>query len=145
MLDRITLFLFFYCSRKEPIMQWKEHFEKHKAKYAFGGGVIFAGITCYIVRDVISQPISRGIAVTAEGGIAVLGKRVVMDNVSYISAERQGPPSWVVRCKETGDIFTSQSAAAREMNVSASELSKHLNGVRDHVDTYHFERICLAA
>jgi hypothetical protein len=124
----------------------KSHFEKYKLAYISGGVVAIAGITCLITRGVASsEPISRGYAVTAERGIAVLGKRVVMNNVSYISAGRQGPPSWVVRCKETGAIFTSQNSAAQEMGVSASELSKHLNGVREHVDTFHFERICLAA
>jgi hypothetical protein len=124
----------------------KAHFEKHKLLYCcLGAGLLGAGITTLVMRGVASQHISRGISVTAEGGIAVLGKNVVMDNVSYISAERQGPPSWVIRCIETGNIFTSQASAATEMDLSASEISKHLNGVRDHVRGFTFERICLAA
>jgi hypothetical protein len=97
------------------------------------------------MRGVASQPVGRDIVVTARRGIAVTGRKVVMNNVSYISADRQGPPSWVVRCKETGDIFTSQNSAAVKMNIPANNLSQHLNGVRDHVNGLHFERICLAA
>ena len=126
-------------------MNLKEHIDRHKVAYSFAAGVALAGITAVIMRDVFSQPISRGIAVTAERGIAVLGKRVVMNNVSYISANRQGPPSWVVRCVETGEIFTSQKQAAEVMGIPSAELSKHLNGLRDHVYNNHFERICLAA
>jgi hypothetical protein len=62
-----------------------------------------------------------------------------------IEANRQGPPSWVVRCKETSDIFMSQKAAAKEMGLSASHLSDHLSGGMDHVRGFTFERICMAA
>jgi hypothetical protein len=98
------------------------------------------------MRDVtFTEPIGHGYAVTAKRGIAVLGKKVVMNNVSYISANRQGPPSWVVRCKETGEIFSSQHAASLMMNITASKLSKHLNGELPHAHGWHFERICMAA
>jgi hypothetical protein len=97
------------------------------------------------MREVNSQHISRCIAVTAQGGIAVLGKRVEMNNVSYISSNRPGPPSWVVRCLETNTIFTSQAQAALEMELLAYEISRHLNGLRDDVRGFHFERICMAA
>lgn len=122
-----------------------EHVKKHKTEYIFGATVVIAGITYIIMRDVISQPISRGISVTADRGISVVGKRVVMNNVSYISANRQGSPSWVVRCLETGAIFPSQRSAAFEMILPESEISKQLNGVMDNVRGFHFERICMAA
>jgi len=130
----------------EKTEKFKAHIKKYKVVYVAGTtGSIFAGITYIIMRGVASQPIRGAIGVPAEGDIVVLGKKVVIGNISYISADRQGPPSWVVRCKETGEIFTSQKAAAKEMGILASQLSQHLNGVRDHVDTYHFERICMAA
>ena len=78
------------------------------------------------------------------GGL-VLGNSYALNDVSFIFSNRQGPPSWVIRCKETGDIFSSQAKAALEMNIEASRISEHLNGVRDSVNGYHFERICLAA
>ena len=130
----------------EQYQKIKVHVKENKKTYLAGaGGAAFAGITCLIVRGVASQSISRGSAVTADRGIAVIGKKIVMRNVSYISSDRQGPPSWVVRCKETGSIFSSQRSAAVEMGLPESELSKHLNGLRDHVYGNHFERICLAA
>jgi hypothetical protein len=124
----------------------KTHVQTNQKVYIAGiGGAAFAGITCFIMRGAASQPINCGTSVVAERGISVLGKKVVMSNVSYISADRQGPPSWVVRCKQTGDIFTSQRSAAVELGLPQAELSKHLNGVMDNVRGYNFERICLAA
>lgn len=130
----------------EKLDQTKTHVKKHQVAYSFGAGVVVAGFTCIIMRDVRSfESIGRGIAVTAERGIAVLGKKVEMNNVSYFYSNRQGPPSWVVRCLETNDIFSSQSAASKYLGLTASELSQHLNGRKDHVLGYHFERICMAA
>ena len=125
----------------------KKNVDNNKKVYITAGviAVVAAGITVLIMRGVASQPIDRGIAVVAKRGIAVQGKKVVMNNVSYISADRQGPPSWVIRCKETGEIFTSQRSAASLMNIPENELSRHLNGLRDHVRGNTFERICMAA
>lgn len=124
----------------------KKHVKDHRTVYLCAAtGVAVAGITCLIMRSVSSQHISRGSAVTANRGIAVVGKSVVMNNVSYISSNRQDSPSWVVRCIETGAIYSSQRAAAMAMDLSEQEISKHLNGVRDHVRGFTFERICMAA
>lgn len=122
------------------------HLEKNKTTYTLGAGVVLAGITCVVMRGIASQHIDRGISVVADRGISVVADRsVVKDNVFLISANRQGAPSWVVRCLETNAIFASQLSAATEMNLPASEISKHLNGAMDHVRGFHFERICMAA
>jgi hypothetical protein len=123
------------------------HVEQHKVAYSITAGIVIAGFTMLIMRSIASsQRIDRGISVVAERGISVLADRsVVTNNVSIISSRRQGPPSWVVRCKETGNIFTSQLNAANEMNLPTNEISKHLNGRMDQVRGYTFERICLSA
>lgn len=127
-------------------MNIKEHFKKHRTIYlCTATGVVVAGITCVIMRGVASRHIEDGCTVLAKGGYTVLGKSVVTNNVSYISSNRQGPPSWVVRCIETGNIFASQKSAAIEMGIDPSNLSKHLNGIFNNADGYHFERICMAA
>lgn len=125
----------------------KAHIEKHKLVYACTTtGVVVAGITWVIMRSIASQHISRGIAVAADRGIAVVADRsVVTNNVSYISSRRQGSPSWVIRCIETGEIKESQRAMALLMDLFESDLSQHLNGRKPDVNGYHFERICLAA
>jgi hypothetical protein len=126
--------------------QIKEHFEKYKVWYIGAGAcAVTAGITCVITRGVSSRCIGRGATVTAGREAIVAGKNIAMSNVSFISSDRQGPPSWVVRCKETGNIFTSQRSAAFEMDLNQSLISSHLNGTTDHVNGFHFERICMAA
>jgi hypothetical protein len=55
--------------------------------------------------------------------------------------ERRGHPGFMVRCKETGEVWASQNRAAACMNISESELSKHLNGLTNHVKGKTFERL----
>jgi hypothetical protein len=153
-------FGFSLCS-KEPIMPWKDkyekfkdgakyqeitaHLEENKTLYVAAGGMLFAGITCLIMRGIASQSIGSSITGTADHGITVIGKKIAMNNVSYISANRQGPPSWVVRCLETNEIFTSQRAAEMAMDLTPGNVSKQIAGLIDHANSFHFERICLAA
>lgn len=130
-------------------MNVREHVRKHKTVYISAAtSVVVAGITVAIMRR--KSCIRDAIGVPAQGAIGVLGGSVTikdstLNTVSYISAERQGPPSWVVRCLETGNVFTSQKSAAVEMGLDPRHLSEHLNGIREHVNGKHFERICMAA
>ena len=125
----------------------RNHYYRYRTEYICAASLIgFALITHSVMRrNFITQPINGGISAVADGGISVVGKKVVMDNVSYISQNRKGPPSWVVRNLETGAVFTSQKAAASELEIPASELSKHLNGLMENVRGLHFERVCMAA
>jgi hypothetical protein len=131
----------------------KDHFRRNKTTYVSVG---VAGITYLITRSTSSPHIRGAVGVPAQGAIGVLGENVASIRAlqffskgqritTIIEANRQGPPSWVIRCKETGGVFASQKSAATEMGMSAAHLSSHLNGLRDHVNGNHFERICLAA
>lgn len=128
----------------------RKHLKKNKQIYiGLGIGLGFAGITWLIVRNQ-SQPITSSVTGGAGHSVTVTGHRVeIRDNtlnmVSYISAERQGPPSWVVRCIETGQVFTSQRSAALAMEIAETNISKHLNGLQDTAQGYTFERLCMAA
>lgn len=144
----------------EHVEKIKSHFKKNEIVYkSVGASICVAAFTSVIMRDISTPSISRGIPVTASRGIPVTGKSFVTNNVShsvfgksqvlntvsYISADRKGAPSWVVRCIETGTIFNSQREAAASMGLSASEISRHLKGTIDHVRGFTFERICMAA
>ena len=119
----------------------KDHFQK----YSFLYGIGIASFTYLIMRErnagVLSVPDgSDGITIRP---LTFLSNRTNV--VTVISRGTQGPPSWVVRCKETGEIFVSQIEAARSMNIPPSILSSHLNGKFDDALGHHFERICMAA
>jgi hypothetical protein len=128
--------------------QVKTHVRKHQTVYSM---VAIAGITCVIMRgrnaSVLrvldgSFDFPRSSTVTIRP-LTFLSHRTTV--VAVVSRGTQGPPSWVVRCLETGEIFISQADAAKAMNISASILSSHLNGKFEHALGNHFERICMAA
>lgn len=133
----------------------KSHFQRNKTTYVAVG---VAGITYALTRNISSSPVRGLVSVPARSPIGTLAENVsnaralqMFTNKSHltmttiIEANRQGPPSWVVRCKETGDVFTSQIQAARAMGITPSLLSGHLNGKFPDVHDLHFERICMAA
>lgn len=124
----------------------KKHVVEHKVIYSCAAtGVVVATFTYIIMRGIAKPSISRDVIVTTGPSVTGTRNRVVINNVSYISANRQGPPSWIIRCKETGDIFTSQHAAALALGITETNISKHLNGLQEHAQGYTFERLCMAA
>lgn len=133
----------------------KDHFKRHKTLYISIGcvavGIGIAVLTGRIMknldqRDFIVLPRRDFIVPDVKGSIVNYGpNNGIVGNVSYISANRQGPPSWVIRCLETGQLYTSQNSAAETMGLSKSNVSRHLNGLLETAEGYHFERICMAA
>ena len=112
--------------------QIKAHVERNKPIYAFAGGIVLTTAIFVVTRRLTTS---------------VLVKKIVFkDSVLLIQtyARHQGAPSWVVRCVETGEIFTSQSDAAMRMGLDPSTISRHLNGTKAHVMGYHFVRLAMA-
>lgn len=64
----------------------RNHYYRYRTEYICAASLIgFALITHSVMRrNFITQPINGGISAVADGGISVVGKKVVMDNVSYI-------------------------------------------------------------
>lgn len=136
-----------------------EHAKRHRTLYISIGCVALGIGIAVLAGRIMKNFNSRGIPVTTDCGIPVVGSRSsffditqggaftknVLNLTQTINANRQGSPSWVVRCLETGEAFMSQNKAAEIMNLSPAEISRHLNGALDNVRGFHFERICMAA
>jgi hypothetical protein len=116
----------------------KKHVKKHKVAYSVGGVVVIAA-TSFVVGRYVGMRFGPNAWLNAK-------KIVIKENIFLIQTYERwtGPPSWMVRCTETNTPFLSQTAAAREMGLDVSTLSRHLNGHTAHVGGYHFERIAMA-
>jgi hypothetical protein len=116
----------------------KQHVEKHKVAYSVGGVVVIAA-TSFVVGRYVGMRFGPNAWLNAK-------KIVIKENVFLIHTYERwtGPPSWMVRCVETGRVFTSQRAAAHEMGISQGVLTSHLNGRAEHVGGYHFVRVAMA-
>ena len=147
------------------------HLKKYWPVY-LGSAIGIAGITWGIMKEnrvpnlfdssdsvgSLSNP-EIGSSVTGTAGSSVTGtgetsgfffQPQVVDNHGVINlqqvieARRSGPPSWVVRCVDTGDVYTSQRAAATALGIDERNISKMLNGLQETAEGLKFERICLA-
>lgn len=118
----------------EKYEQVKGHVKRNQTIYMFGAGVVLTTVTFVVTRQIY-------------GPNAFLAKKIVIKDTVMIFAtyaRKQGPPSYVVRCVETKSIFTSQLHAAKAMGLDPSSISRHLNGLKDHVNGYHFVRVAIA-
>jgi hypothetical protein len=116
----------------------KEHVQRHKTAYLIGAGVAIAGLTYLVTRKTI----------IGQGNVSVRALNLLSNKpniITVIESGRQGPPSWVVRCLETDEVFTSQRGAAILKGITETHISKHLNGALENAGGFHFERICMAA
>jgi hypothetical protein len=137
---RVTGLTHFSNLNNRSIMSIKKHLQDNKEVYIAGAtGLLIGGIAIVLCKR---YPLALENSSISVKPIAFLARQNV---VTVIEANRQGSPSWVVRCKETGQIFMSQKSAAEAMGLPASDISRHLNGVLDHARGYTFERICMAA
>ena len=104
-------------------------------------GVVLTGVTFIVTRQITMRYMRIGGTTTfISRTIANEGPLYKVFNIYVPGVKFQGP-SWMVMCKETGKAFRSQKHAAKVMGITESTLSQHLNGMRDHVHGYHYERI----
>jgi hypothetical protein len=121
----------------------KSHISRNKKEYivfgtcfviGFAGGVALKGALTRVVLNVESDQI-------VIKPIAIFAKQIV----TVFHMGRQGPPSWITECVETGEKTLSQRAMSALKGISQAELSQHLNGKLENVDGLHFKRVALAA
>lgn len=133
---------------KEKYEAVKEHVTFYKAYYISGaGGVLLGGFAVFtysIMRGHYAD--GRGLSGNSTEfnvrPLSFLSKQNVNTKiVNVVEREGRGHPGYIVRCKETGDIFQAQYLAAEAFNIPKSVLAGHLNGKFDDVDGLHFERI----
>ncbi len=120
----------------------KTHWEKYKQTYITVGVGVVVGVTIFIVARKTAPTLNIGKSAV----VTDVNQFVTKGDLNYtITSNRQGPPSWVVRCLETGEVFSSQNKAAEALKVSPHDISLSLNGLKDNAGGLHFERICIAA
>lgn len=141
----------------------RDHIRKYKWVYITSGVILLAGSTWLIMRStntklvlmlsakdsigdtlaVQKTPLETHGSYIFKNSIANFGE---MNNstVSVIERTGRGHPGYLTRCLETNTLFKSQRAAADALNLNPAQLSDHINGLREHVNGYHFERLYLA-
>jgi hypothetical protein len=123
---------------KEPI---KKHWKQYKWWYIGAGVVVAVGVCAYILgKNTIDDRISMG---DIDMGSQNVASPAINNGVLNYTVEssRQGPPSWVVQCLETGDVYSSQNKAAEALDLSSSTISQQINGIKPDAGGLHFKRI----
>jgi hypothetical protein len=125
----------------------REHLEKHRDIYiGIGIGAALVGITWVIVKDrKISLPSGETPSLpSGDGsGFFFFGNGTVNfgELTTNIYEGKRGHHGFLTRCLETGEVFKTQSSAARAFGTSNSLMSTHLNGSLCDIHGFHFERV----
>ncbi len=110
----------------------REHFKKHKKLYT--GAAIGAG-----VGTVVTLVLTRNHTFSAGTINQIMSYKPEASIEVFIEA--LGDPGNIIQDVATGTVYASQGQAARELGLSASELSKHLNGRNAHVKGHVFTKL----
>jgi len=133
------------------IQKIKKHIEDHKIVYSCAvTTVVVAGITCLIMRESHAKllggmdwPEKAPVDSLFISGRSMFGSTTNV--VTTIHKGTKGNSGFVTRCIETGELFETQSAAARAFGIPEQFLSSHLNNGRELSENLHFERIGVLA
>ena len=130
--------------KEKKIDKFKRHVKNHQTAYtAVIVGTVSAGITTVIMRGRHAENAMRS------GGhddvtvrlLSIFTNRNTNNIVSVLERGGRGHPGYLTRCMETGEIFASQSQASEIMNIPKYVISKHMMGVFQDANGFHFERI----
>lgn len=117
------------------IEKFKQHFVDHKQTYiGVGIGVLIGGATVYLVSN-------KGQVNLINSGNWFNWKSNFEATVHQINIPAPGNHGNVIQCLETGHIYPSQNAAARELNIPQGNISKQLNGYMDTANGLTFQKI----
>jgi hypothetical protein len=135
----------FFITQKDTLMNFeriKAHFKRNQKVYvACGTTAVVVGVGVYIwkARNPVTIPRTGSVTVSDSATItsSIFNTGTMHVNVDL---DMRGHPGYIVECVETGKYFASQSQAAKALGVTASRMSKHLNGFSDNVGGFHFVR-----
>jgi hypothetical protein len=118
----------------------KNHIKRNEKKYIVLGIVVISGVSFYFGKRSSIKEITKIKTIISGHG----NNFITMHNWS--GTNRPGGLSYMVRCKETGDIWMTQHGAALSHEVSDTNMSKHLkHGEPIPGLDLTFERVGIAA
>lgn len=126
---------------KDRINKIKNHFEENKKYYIVGAGCGAVGFA-----SAVGAFYATGGTIQIVDGFKIQICSPTTNTVQLIqNVTRQGPPSWIIENKNTGEKFMSQRRAALLNGHSMNRLSSHLNDPENYpdVDGQKYERVGL--
>lgn len=121
----------------------RAHIERNKRRYLIGGsiaGVALVGVGGYILGARTTPKTVENI-IAPKPSIKQSGFVWKSPPTIEITIEALGDPGNIIQDLTTGTIYASQGQAARELGVSASQISKQLRGNIKHVDGHMFAKL----
>ena len=120
------------------VEQIKKHFKKNKVVYISTGCGVGVGLVAGIL---ISKNVVNKTTVAEMKNVVAWKPTQITKQVIEVTIEALGDPGNVVQDTTTGIIYASQNQAARELNLRASDISRHLSGYTNNVKGHVFVKL----
>lgn len=122
----------------ERIDKIKNHFKENKTTFLVGAGGMVIGAAVAVIVVMLKNP---QVAPSQEGRINALfnwKSPLLQEQMTIVQIPARGDRGHIVVRDKTGDFYGSINQAAQELNISRSNLSKHLRGLQDLVNNETF-------
>lgn len=117
---------------KNTVTKVKTHLKENKELYIVGGvSAVVGGVLTYAATK--STPAVNN----SQSQLIAINSPQTME----VFIEALGDPGNIIQDVDTGIIYASQGQAARELGVSASQMSKHMTGKLEHVNGHRFVKL----
>lgn len=118
---------------KAKVLAVETHLKENKKVY-------IAGLTCFVIGGFSAFLATRD-GVQVVDSMKLIHVQYKSPNVVNVEMIRPGPKAFVLQCKETQQVWPSLRAAAKDLGLNPSELSRHLSGAVDSVQGKTFEKL----
>ena len=141
----------------------KAHIERNKRRYICAGVVVGTVGIALITRSIMRRKNLSEVLRVSDAGVLRVPSQIDQSGSSFyfkrmdsspvaigntncnittnIYKWDKGHPGYLTRCKETGEVFSSQKKAAKFAGTTPSCMSSHLSGLKPDVQGLHFERV----
>jgi hypothetical protein len=121
---------------KQQIEKIKIHFKENKTVYLTSASCLAIGVTIGVLLKNRPQ-----ITIAPVIAPVITASPVFNNNPNNVNFG--GYAHKLVKCLETGEIWETVTETAKTAGVTASAMSRHLNGHKPHIDDFHYEIIGL--
>lgn len=111
----------------------KQHLSRNKKTYIVGGAGLLVGATTGFLLC------KNGIQIVDSGKLVHIQWK--SPNTVHVEMVRPGPKSFVVQCEESQLVYPSVRAAAKDLGMAPSIISKNLKGEYPDAKGFHFVKL----
>lgn len=126
-------------AQREKIEKIKQHFRDNKKVYiAIGTTAVVTAAGAVLLVKYNNVKVTQK---ASQNALVNYKPTIHQEQIVQVIIPPRGNSGNAIQCDQTHVIFPSQNFGAKDMGLNPSELSKHLNGLKDSVNGFTFTKL----